>query len=97
LPTLLGVPNEKGHLLARLFHVLGQVGEANPYTLALGAGVLIVTIGAARISSRIPGALIGLVGAGLAVALFPMASASLARCQRPYLASLCRPCLAWTT
>ena len=32
--------------------------------------VLIVTTGIARISSRVHGALIGLVGAGLAVALF---------------------------
>jgi sulfate permease, SulP family len=54
----------------RLVHVLSRVPEANTYTLALGAGVLIVTTGTARISSRVPGALIGLVGAGLAVALF---------------------------
>src|SRR6202042_2641932 len=40
------------------------------YAFALGAGVLIVTVGAARISARIPGALIGLVGAGIAVAVF---------------------------
>jgi sulfate permease, SulP family len=70
LPTLLGVSEERGHLLVRLVHVLGRVPEANPYTLALGAGVLIVTICTARISSRVPGALIALVGAGLAVALF---------------------------
>jgi MFS superfamily sulfate permease-like transporter len=70
LPTLLGVPEERGHLLLRLFHVLGRLGETNLYTLALGAGVLAVTLGAARISSKIPGALIGIVGAGLAVALF---------------------------
>jgi MFS superfamily sulfate permease-like transporter len=70
LPTLLGVSEEPGHLLMRLVHVLGRVPEANPYALAVGAGVLIVTVGTARISSRIPGALIGLVGAGLAVALF---------------------------
>ena len=70
LPTLLGVSEEHGHVLVRLVHVLSRVPEANPYTLALGAGVLIVTMGTARISSRVPGALIGLVGAGLAVALF---------------------------
>jgi MFS superfamily sulfate permease-like transporter len=70
LPTLLGVPNEQGHVLERLVHTLGQVGHTNPYPLGLGAGVLIVTIGTARISSRVPGALIGLVGAGLAVAFF---------------------------
>jgi SulP family sulfate permease len=70
LPTLLGVSEEHGHVLVRLVHVLSRVPEANPYTLALGAGVLIVTMCTARISSRVPGALIGLVGAGLAVALF---------------------------
>ena len=70
LPTLLGVPGEKGHLLARLVDVLGRVGEANPYALGLGAGVLIVTLVASRISPRIPGALIGLIAAGIAVAWF---------------------------
>jgi MFS superfamily sulfate permease-like transporter len=56
LPTLLGVSEERGYLLLRLFHILGRLGEANSYTLALGAGVLVVTLGTARISSRIPGA-----------------------------------------
>jgi len=70
LPTLLGVSEQQGHVLVRLVHVLSRIPEANPYALALGAGVLIVTMGTARISSRVPGALIGLVGAGLAVALF---------------------------
>jgi sulfate permease, SulP family len=70
LPALLGVSEEQGHMLVRLVHVLGRIGEANPYTVALGAGVLVVTIATAQISHRVPGALIGLVGAGLAVALF---------------------------
>jgi MFS superfamily sulfate permease-like transporter len=70
LPTLLGISEERGHLLLRLVHILGRLGEANAYTLALGAGVLIVTLGMARISSKVPGALIGVVGAGVAVALF---------------------------
>ena len=74
LPTLLGISEERGHLLLRLFHILGHLGEANPYTLALGAGVLIVTLGTARISAKVPGALIGLVGAGVAVALFHLES-----------------------
>src|SRR5438876_5802012 len=74
LPTLLGISEERGHLLLRLFHILGHLGGANPYTLALGAGVLIVTLGTARISAKVPGALIGLVGAGVAVALFHLES-----------------------
>jgi sulfate permease, SulP family len=70
LPTLLGMSEEQGHLLLRLFHILGRLGEANPYALALGAGVLLVTLGSARISSKVPGALIGVGGAGVVVALF---------------------------
>jgi sulfate permease, SulP family len=70
LPILLGISAEKGHLLLRLLHILSRLGEANPYALALGAGVLVVTLGTARISSKVPGALIGVVGAGAVVALF---------------------------
>jgi sulfate permease, SulP family len=70
LPDLLGVPPTDGHMLVRLAHILGRVGETNAYTFALGAGVLIVTLATALISHRIPGALIGLAGAGLAVFLF---------------------------
>jgi SulP family sulfate permease len=70
LPIMLGVAGWHGHLLGRLVHTFGQLRDTNLYTLALGIGVLIVTMGMARISPRIPGALIGLVGAGLIVALF---------------------------
>jgi len=70
LPALLGLPAEQGPLLARLIHIIGRIGDTNPYPLAIGLAVLIVTLGAARISSRIPGPLIALALAGLAVALF---------------------------
>jgi sulfate permease, SulP family len=70
LPDLVGVEKTGGHMLVRLVHILGQLGETKPATFALGAGVLIVTLVTAQISHRIPGALIGLVGAGLAVFLF---------------------------
>jgi MFS superfamily sulfate permease-like transporter len=70
LPTLLGVPDEKGHVLVRLAHVIGEVPHANLFSLALGVGVLFITLVASRISPRIPGALLGLLGAGVATALF---------------------------
>jgi sulfate permease, SulP family len=70
LPDLLGVPGGQGHMLLRLADMLRRFGDANPYTLALGAGVLIVTLVTAQISHRVPGALIALVGSGLAVAVF---------------------------
>jgi sulfate permease, SulP family len=78
LPPLLGVSGEPGHVLVRLVDVFVRVGDANPYTLALGAGVLIVTIASARLSHRIPGALIGLVGAGLAVGVFDLGTRGVA-------------------
>jgi MFS superfamily sulfate permease-like transporter len=70
LPTILGIPGETGHVLVRLVHILSRLDDANPWALAIGVGVLTVTIGTGQISPRIPGALIGLFGAGLAVALF---------------------------
>jgi sulfate permease, SulP family len=70
LPTLLGISPEQGHLVLRLAHSLGRLGEANPYALALGGVVLAVTLGTAAISHKVPGALIGVVVAGAAVALF---------------------------
>jgi SulP family sulfate permease len=70
LPTLLGLPEERGHVLARLSHIVGRLGEANPYAFAMGGGVLVITLAAARISSKLPGALIGIAAAGAAVAIF---------------------------
>src|SRR5258708_118332 len=60
LPALLGISEERGHLLLRLFHILGPLGDANPYTLALGAGVLIVTLAPPRTTPKVPGTLIPL-------------------------------------
>ena len=44
LPGLLGVSAAQGHVLTQLAKTLGRVGEANPYTAAVGAGVLMLTI-----------------------------------------------------
>jgi hypothetical protein len=60
LPTLFGIPEVPGHVVVRLVAALGQVGEADPATLALGLGVL----SAAWLGLRIPGALVGLVLSG---------------------------------
>jgi MFS superfamily sulfate permease-like transporter len=68
LPPVLGVPDSSGPLLLRLAALLRNVPHANGVTLLIGAGVLALTIGAERISARIPGALIGLIVAGIAVA-----------------------------
>jgi sulfate permease, SulP family len=92
LPTLLGISAERGPLVLRLFHILGRLPEANPYTLALGIGVLAITLGTERISSRIPGALIGIVGAGIAVALLHLETRG-ANLLQPLSVELPRPVL----
>ncbi|WP_244470778.1 SulP family inorganic anion transporter [Microvirga massiliensis] len=70
LPAILGIPDTDGPVLARLVHVLARLDDANLYAVVIGLAVFAVSLGAERISARIPGALIGLVAAGLAVAAF---------------------------
>ena len=52
--------------------------HANAYAVVLGLAVLAVTLLAERVSERIPGALIGLFGAGLAVAAFDLSARGVA-------------------
>lgn len=63
LPSLLGISVTGDHLLRRLAGILAGLDQTNLYALAMGLGVLILTIVSDRISPRIPGALIGIVAA----------------------------------
>jgi MFS superfamily sulfate permease-like transporter len=67
LPGVLGVQAPEGAMLARFAVLVGEVGNTNLFTLAIGAGVLAIILVSEWIDSRIPGALIGLVAATLAV------------------------------
>src|ERR1043166_368287 len=67
LPGVLGLPSPKGPMLDRIIELAQQLGSTNFYTLAIGLGVLAVVAGAEAISAKIPGALIGLVAATIAV------------------------------
>jgi len=67
LPGVLGLPTPQGPMLDRIIELARQVGAANPYTLAIGLGVLAIVAISETISARIPGALIGLVAATIAV------------------------------
>jgi MFS superfamily sulfate permease-like transporter len=69
LPAVLGVPTPKGTMLSGLSTLLGQIGDANPYTVVIGLGVLAAIAGTTLIDRRIPGALIGLIAATAAVVL----------------------------
>ena len=68
LPDLLGLPPGTGSNAHRFGAVLTNLGEVNGWTLAIGLGVLVVMFACARVSRRIPGGLIGLVGSTALVA-----------------------------
>ncbi|WP_348524648.1 SulP family inorganic anion transporter [Mesorhizobium huakuii] len=70
MPGLLGLPSESGETLRRVGEIAGNLHLTNPWSLGLGIGVFAIVLGAERISARIPGALIGMVLATLAVAVF---------------------------
>ena len=63
-PSVLGVEAGPGPLAQQVLSLIGRARGANPWTLAIGLGVLLIMEAGERISPRFPGALIGL---GLAV------------------------------
>src|SRR5450432_1773491 len=67
LPAILGLPAPSGPMLARLATLAAGLGQANPFTLTIGLGVLAMIAACEKIDARIPGALIGLVAASAVV------------------------------
>ncbi|MHC2439618.1 SulP family inorganic anion transporter [Bradyrhizobium sp. USDA 4451] len=67
LPGVLGLTTPDGPTLYKLGVLTETIGQTNPYTLMIGLGVLALVAGSEKISARIPGALIGLVAATIAV------------------------------
>ena len=70
LPPLLGIAAPDGGLLLKAFVIAGKLGESNPVSLWLGFAVFAVTVCAEWISPRIPGALLGIMAATIAVYWF---------------------------
>ncbi|GKQ54897.1 SulP family inorganic anion transporter [Bradyrhizobium sp. Ce-3] len=67
LPGVLGLSTPDGPTLYKLGVLTEKIGQTNAYTLAIGLGVLALVAGSEKVSARIPGALIGLVVATIAV------------------------------
>jgi MFS superfamily sulfate permease-like transporter len=67
MPGVLGLPTPGGPMLERIATLARHISEANLYTVCIGFGVLAVVAMSERLSAKIPGALIGLIGATSAV------------------------------
>jgi SulP family sulfate permease len=67
MPEVLGLASPSGPMLARIVTLAQQLPQANLFTVAIGLGVLAVVAGSEAVNARIPGALIGLVAATIAV------------------------------
>ncbi|HEY1413902.1 MAG TPA: SulP family inorganic anion transporter, partial [Rhodopila sp.] len=78
LPGILGLPAPGGPMLQRLETLAGQLSHTNPFTLCIGVGVLALVTISERIDVRIPGALIGLIGAAAAVVFMDLQSRGVA-------------------
>jgi sulfate permease, SulP family len=70
LATLLGVPATQTRVVPRLMEIAHELSHVNFTDLAIGVGVLALILIAKRLSPKIPGAIIAIVTAGAAVALF---------------------------
>src|SRR5579872_3535612 len=70
LPSLLGLPHPNGTLVAETLAIFAHIGDLNPLTLAIGAGVFGLVILSDGVNAKIPGALIGLGLATVAVLSF---------------------------
>ena len=63
MPGVLGLPGPNGPMLDRIAELARQAGDANPYTIGIGLGVLAVVAASEAISAKLPGALIALIAA----------------------------------
>lgn len=71
-PSVLGLPEETGDVYQRLAALWAAAGAINPMSTAIGLGAFAVTLAAEKLNPRIPGALVALVGATLATAVFDL-------------------------
>lgn len=65
-PALLGVAETQGLVYDRVAALIAHINDINPFAVAIGLGVLTLTIICEALNPRIPGALIGLALATLA-------------------------------
>jgi SulP family sulfate permease len=74
LPSLFGIAKSAGDLAGQVLFIANNLSQFNPFSTAIGIGVFAIILLADRISARIPGALIGVGLAALAVLSFDLES-----------------------
>jgi len=77
-PALLGLPSGPSEVVERLTAIWTKIGDANPYALTIGLASLLCISLCEWISPRIPGALIALSAATVAVDQFDLAAKGVA-------------------
>ena len=78
LPALLGIAAGSGSVLSEIARLARNLALANPDTIAVGLGVCAATWGFEKIDIRLPGALIAMIVATLAVRFFGLAGKGVA-------------------
>jgi len=78
MPVILGLATPSGSMLQRLATLLEQLPRTNPFSLGIGLAVLALVAICEWIDVRIPGALIGLIGAAAATVAFGLESRGVA-------------------
>ncbi len=72
LPDALGIPLQPGSIFDHLDGLLAHFRETNPWSVAIAAGVLALALVTEALNPRLPGALIAVVLATLAVVQFSL-------------------------
>src|SRR6516165_4337875 len=74
LPSFFGIAQSGGDLVTQVESIASNFSAINPFTTAIGTGVLAAVVVAEHISARVPGALIGIAVATLIVLGFDLES-----------------------
>ncbi|MFZ0666171.1 MAG: SulP family inorganic anion transporter [Acidimicrobiales bacterium] len=67
LPDILGAGSASGSLVHRIHEIFAHLKSVNGWSVGIGVVVLVIMVGSEKIDSRIPAALIGLIGSTILV------------------------------